>query len=281
VTVVPALDLVASWPVPNAAAAVVGRDGRVLGAVGDTGRRFRLASLSKPLAAWASLIAAEEGVLDLDQPLGQPGCTVRHLLAHAGGYPFDGAEPIARPAQRRMYSNTGIEMVAAALAEAAGMPFAEYLAEAVFAPLGMSGAELRGSAAHGVWASVDDVVRFLAEAQEPALVHATSADDATSAQWPELAGIVPDVGRFDPCPWGLGFELKGAKAPHWMGRANSAPTFGHFGGAGTMMWADPHAGCALVALTDRTFDEWRDDALRRWPELSDAVLAEVAGAASA
>ena len=59
------------------------------------------------------------------------------------------------------------------------------------------------------------------------------------------------------------------------GTANSAPTVGHFGGAGTMMWADPHAGCALVALTDRTFDEWSTEALQRWPELSDAVLAEL------
>ena len=273
-----ALELVAAWPVEHASAAVVDRDGRLLGAVGDPDRRYRLASLSKPMTAWATLVAAEEGTVDLDQPLGQPGCTLRHLLAHAGGYPFDGTEPIARPAQRRIYSNTGIEIVAAAVADAAGMPFGEYLHEAVFAPLGMAGAELRGSAAHGVWASVGDVVRFLAEVQRPALVHATSADDATSAQWPDLAGIVPDVGRFDPCPWGLGFELKGVKAPHWMGRSNSAPTSGHFGGAGTMMWADPHAGCALVALTDRMFDEWRDDALARWPELSDAVLAEVASA---
>ena len=87
---------------------------------------------------------------------------------------------------------------------------------------------------------------------------------------------MPDVGRFDPCPWGLGFEIKGVKAPHWMGATNSAPTVGHFGGAGTMMWADPVARCALVALTDRTFDEWSAEALQMWPELSDAVLAEVA-----
>ena len=48
----------------------------------------------------------------LDDPVGQPGCTLRHLLAHAGGYPFEGSDPIARPERRRIYSNTGIEMVA-------------------------------------------------------------------------------------------------------------------------------------------------------------------------
>jgi CubicO group peptidase (beta-lactamase class C family) len=272
-----ALELVRSWPVPHVSAAVLAVDGTVLGSVGDGDRRYRLASLSKPLTAWATLVAVEEGIIALDHPLGQDGCTVRHLLAHAGGYPFNGAQPIARPARMRIYSNTGIEMVADAVAAAADMPFGDYLHEAVLAPLGMGGARLEGSPAHGVWATVDDVVAFLTEVQRPALLHATTADDAASAQWPELAGIVPDVGRFDPCPWGLGFEIKGAKAPHWTGTANSAPTFGHFGGAGTMMWVDPRAGCAVVALTDRPFDEWAGEALRRWPELSDAVLAEAAG----
>jgi CubicO group peptidase (beta-lactamase class C family) len=272
-----ALELVTTWPVPHVSAAAVPADGSVVGRTGEPDRRYRLASLTKPLTAWATLVAVEEGIVALDQPVGQPGCTLRHLLAHAGGYPFDGDAPIAVPERRRIYSNTGIELAAAAVAEAAGMAFAEYLAAAVFDPLGMTGATLEGSAAHGGWASVDDVVRFLAEAQRPTLIDATSAADAVRAQWPDLAGIVPGVGRFDPCPWGLGFEIRGDKTPHWTGRANSAATYGHFGGGGTMMWVDPGAACALVALTDREFDEWRDDALRAWPELSDAVVAEVAG----
>ncbi len=262
---------------PHVSAAVVGADGAVLERAGDPDRRYRLASLTKPMTAWAALVAVEEGIIGLDQPLGQPGCTLRHLLAHAGGYPFDGDEPIAVPERRRIYSNTGIEMVAVAVAESAGMPFDEYLAAAVFDPLGMTGARLEGSAAHAAWARVDDVVRFLAEAQRPTLLDVASADEAFRAQWPDLAGIVPGVGRFDPCPWGLGFEIRGDKTPHWTGLTNSASTFGHFGGGGTMMWVDPAVGVALVALTDREFDEWREEALRAWPALSDAVITEVAG----
>jgi CubicO group peptidase (beta-lactamase class C family) len=229
------------------------------------------------MTAWATLVAVEEGIVGLDQPVGQPGCTLRHLLAHAGGYAFDGDEPIAAPERRRIYSNTGIELAAAAVAEAAAMPFAEYLAAAVFEPLDMTGARLDGSAAHGAWATVDDVARFLTEARRPTLVDPASAADAVRAQWPHLAGIVPGVGRFDPCPWGLGFEIRGDKTPHWTGRSNSASTFGHYGGGGTMMWVDPVADCALVALTDRSFDEWSEQALQAWPALSDAVLAEAAG----
>ncbi len=99
--------------------------------------------MTKPVTALAVLVAAEEGTVDLDEPAGPPGSTVRHLLAHASGLPFTGEAPIARPGERRIYSNTGFEVVAEHLAERAEMPFADYLSGAVLEPLGM-GAELRG-----------------------------------------------------------------------------------------------------------------------------------------
>ena len=73
-------------------------------------------------------MAIEEGIVTLDLPIGQPGCTLRHLLCHAGGYGFDGAEPISKPERNRIYSNTGIEMAASAVADASGMTFGDYLA---------------------------------------------------------------------------------------------------------------------------------------------------------
>ena len=117
---------------PNAAAAVVAADGAVLGTVGDVDRPFRLASLSKMMTAWAVLVAVEDASIALDAPVGQPGCTLRHLLAHAGGYPFEGAEPVSPPERRRIYSNTGIELAAGATEAAGGITFGDYLAEAVF-----------------------------------------------------------------------------------------------------------------------------------------------------
>jgi len=267
--------VVGTWPVPHVAATVVAADGRVLGTDGDAARSFQLASLTKMLTAWAVLIAVEEGLVGLDEPAGQPGCTMRHLLAHAGGYPFDGPDPITAPGRRRIYSNTGIEVAAAVVAERAEMDFARYLGESVLTPLGLASTELRGSPAHGAWATAGDVGRFLAEVQRPTLVAAATAADAVRPQFPDLAGIVPGVGRFDPCPWGLGFEIRGEKSPHWTGRTNDPSTFGHFGGAGTMAWVDPVAGGALVALTDRAYDDWASEALRCWPTLSDAVVAEL------
>ena len=80
-----ALQLVSSWDVDNAAAAVVARDGSVVGTIGDVDRPYRLASVTKVLSGWAAMVAVEEGTIGLDDPVGQPGCTLRHLLAHAGG----------------------------------------------------------------------------------------------------------------------------------------------------------------------------------------------------
>jgi CubicO group peptidase (beta-lactamase class C family) len=275
---VQALQQCRRWPVANVSAAVVTSEGPVA-TEGDTDHVYRLASIAKVVTAWATLVAVEEGIVDLDQPVGQPGCTLRHVLAHAGGYAFDGDQPITRPGVRRIYSNTGIEMAADAVQSAAGMPFADYLTEAVLGPLGMSATELRGSPAHALWSSVDDVCRFAAELMAPVLITDDTANAVRTVQFPGLRGVVPGVGSFDECDWGLGAEIRGRKQPHWTGAGNSPDTYGHFGGAGTIVWVDPAVGAALIALTDRPFDEWSADALALWPQLSDAVLDELTGKA--
>jgi CubicO group peptidase (beta-lactamase class C family) len=272
-----ALQLVDGWDVPHAAAAVVAADGSVVATTGEIERVFRLASVTKVATGWAAMIAVEEGTVALDDPVGQPGGTLRHLLAHAGGYPTSGSTPITKPGRRRIYSNTGIELAAAAIERRSAMPFATYLGDAVLAPLGMDTSRLRGSPASGMAGTAADATRLLAELQRPKLLSPDGAAEVATIQFPELAGIVPGVGRFDPCPWGLGVEIRGDKHPHWTGTTNSPATFGHFGASGTMLWVDPEAGCGLVALTDRRFDHW-PEALDEWRRLSDAVVAEWVGA---
>lgn len=266
----PALDTLASWPVTTAAGAVVAPGG-VREQAGPGGWQTRIASVTKLLFSYACLVAVEEEVLRLDDPAGPPGATVRHLLAHASGLPFEGTTPIAPPGRRRMYSNAGFEALGEALAAASGMAPGDYLDEAVLAPLGMSSSQLRGSVAKDVWSTVDDLAAFCAELLAPTLVAPATLAEATREQFPGLAGVVPDLGSFDPNPWGLGFELKGTKAPHWTAGSGSPRTFGHFGGSGTFLWVDPDAALACVVLTDREFGDW---ALPLWSSLSDAVLAE-------
>jgi CubicO group peptidase (beta-lactamase class C family) len=266
---VDALREIDDWPAATAAAGVV-RAGEALATRGPREHVLRWASVTKLVTALAALVAAEEGVIDLDEPAGPEGSTVRHLLAHASGLPFEPGGPTAPPGKRRVYSNVGFETLADHIAERAEMPFGEYLAAGVLRPLGMS-AELRGSPASELYGTLDDLLLLAAELQVPTLVAAETLAEATSVQFPGLAGVLPDFGRMDPNDWGLGFELRDAKRPHWTGSHNSPRTFGHFGASGTFLWVDPDAGLALGVLTDLDFGDWAKQA---WPRLSDAVLAE-------
>jgi CubicO group peptidase (beta-lactamase class C family) len=265
---VEALAQVDAWPAENVAVAVL-EPGEVRAARGPRARVFRWASVTKLATALAVLVAAEEGTVDLDEAAGPPVSTVRHLLAHASGLPFEGTEPIAKPGQRRIYSNSAYDVLADHLAERAEMPFRKYLEEAVLRPLEMQ-AELRGRAGEGLWGALDDLIALARELLRPTLVAPETFAEATSVAFPGLAGVLPDWGRYEPLDWGLGFELKDAKDPHWTGTSTSARTFGHFGGAGTFLWVDPERDVALACLTDLEFGEWAKAA---WPALSDAVLA--------
>ncbi|HEX4747382.1 MAG TPA: serine hydrolase domain-containing protein [Gaiellaceae bacterium] len=265
-----ALRQIDGWPVDFAAAGVVDRSGQA-STHGDAERSVRLASLSKPVAALATLIAAEEGVVDLDEPAGPPGATVRHLLAHTSGLPFDGVEPIARPGHRRIYSNSGFTVLADQVAARAEMPFADYVRAAVCEPLQL-GLDPSGDPGSGMHASLADVLAIGHELLSPRLVAEETRDEMTSVQFPGLSGVLPDHGRFDPLDWGLGVQFN-TRPPTWMGSRTSAAAFGHFGGSGTFLWVDPEVGVACAALTTREFGTWAKEA---WPRLSDAVLAELA-----
>jgi CubicO group peptidase (beta-lactamase class C family) len=263
---VDALRQVKDWPADNVAAGVV-RGGKILATQGPRDLEFRWASVTKPVTALAVLVAAEEGTVDLDEAAGPPGSTVRHLLAHTSGLPFEGPEPMDSPGRRRIYSNTGFEVLANFVAERAEMPFEEYLRQAVIEPLGM-GAELRGSAGSHLFGDLDDLLRVARELLAPTLVAPETLAEATTVQFPGLAGVIPGMGRFDPNDWGLGFELRDDKPGHWSGTMVSSRTFGHWGGSGTFIWVDPEVELALGVLSDRDFGGWAKEA---WPRLSDAV----------
>ncbi|MFE2376852.1 serine hydrolase domain-containing protein [Streptomyces sp. NPDC059398] len=266
------LAMTENWPVPAVAAAVVRADGTVAGTVGPTGRRFPLASVTKPLAAYAALMAYEEGAVELDEPAGPPGATVRHLLAHTSGLAFDEDRVMAAPGERRIYSNAGFEALGDHIAAATGIPFAEYLREGVLEPLGMTATSLEGSPAKDGVSTADDLARFAAELQAPRLLDPRTVADATSVVHPGLKGVLPGYGLQNPNDWGLGFEIRNTKSPHWTGSSSSPCTFGHFGQSGTFLWVDPEAGAACAVLTDRDFGPWAVDA---WPPFTDAVLAEL------
>ncbi len=259
------------WPVTNAATAVIAATGEVLAEHGDVRRVFPLASVTKPLTAYAALVAVEEEAISLDTPAGPTGSTVRHLLAHASGLDFASQKVLAQPGTRRIYSNTGFELLARAVENHSGIRFSDYVRQGVLEPLGMTATVFEGSAGAGASSTVADLARFAAELQRPTLLHHSTLAAATTVSFPGLDGVLPGFGRQSPNDWGLGFEIRGHKSPHWTGSGNSPATFGHFGQTGTFMWVDPVARLACVTLTDRAFGTWAAEA---WPAYSDAVLDE-------
>jgi CubicO group peptidase (beta-lactamase class C family) len=251
------------------------------GVAGDD--EFAVASVTKLMTSLAALAAVGSGRIDLDEPVpgAGEGVTLRHLLAHAGGFPFEPPGRARPPGQRRIYSNVGFRVLAEAVADAVGTTFASWLSTSVLDPLEMPGTrlgrrrEIDGDPAAGAVSTLDDLARLarcLLERGAP-VVGPDLFAEATTVQFPGLAGLVPGVGRFDPCDWGLGFELHDGKRPHWMGDRRSPSAFGHFGASGCFLWVDPAAALAAAAVTDRAFedDKW---AMATWPAWSDRLPAE-------
>lgn len=263
-----ALDALAHWPVDHVAAAIAGPAG-TLETHGDIDRRFELASVTKLMTAMATLVAHEEGTVDLDAPVTSAGAGIADLLAHSAGIAPDEQAQLTTPRTRRIYSTAAYDMIADRIAASAGMAFDEYLEAAVSVPLGMTATDLAGSAGAGGRSCVRDLLRLADAWRRPVLIDETTRQRATTAHLPELAGVLPGFGRQTPNPWGLGPEIRGDKSPHWTSPRNAPTTFGHFGQSGTMLWIDPVADLTTIVLTDRPFGDWAADA---WPTLSTMVL---------
>ena len=253
---VDALRAVEGWPAEHVAVGLASARGS-WPSTATPAREFRWASVTKPVTALACLVAAEEGTIDLDEA-GRAARLDLPPSARARVRPAAARARARSPARASGGSTptTASTSSAQALAEHAEMPFADYLRAAVLEPLGL-GARYEGRPGSGI-------VRL---ARRPARARRASCSRRRwsrrrrsrrrpSVQFPGLVGVLPGFGRQEPNDWGLGFELRDAKSPHWTGSRNSPRTFGHFGRSGTFLWVDPDAGVALACLTDLEFGDW-------------------------
>ncbi|MDZ4720947.1 MAG: serine hydrolase domain-containing protein [Roseiflexaceae bacterium] len=208
------------------------------------------------------------------------------------------------PGERVQYSNVGYGLLALLVERIGGRAFAELLAESVLAPLGIEGflgaepprpparlADVRGSHAGSAiepfnspfWRSLALPWAGLVTNASGALalVRAflgTPADflnpltrtEAIRNQTGDLGGGFVSPMAWQPCPWGLGPDVRGQKNPHWV--PDGMPdSFGHSGASGCLAWADPLTNTAWVILGARVADNgWL---LRRGPVLCRAILA--------
>ncbi len=257
----------ATWPAPAPAAAVLRGPDDVVSSGPE--EPYGWASVTKLLTALVVLDAVGEGGIDLDEPAGPPGATVQHLLAHASGLSAESDRVLSAPGRRRIYSNHGFEVLGELLVRRTRASFRTLLRERVLRPLGMHGTDCAGSPAHGARGPVGDLVLLASELLRPRHFPPERLASATTTVYPGLSGVLPGFGRQEPNNWGLGFEVRGRKDPHWTSPLNSPDTFGHFGQAGAFLWVDPVNQVAAVAATDTAFGPWAADA---WPRFSTRVL---------
>lgn len=260
--------LTAGWPGASDTLAIAD-ESSLLGATGHIDQVTEIASVSKLFTCVAVLIAVEEGTLELDEPAGPEGSTVRHLMAHASGLGLGDGTRLLGPGRRRIYSNVGIELLAEHMAQRSGMSFRDYLVEGVVEPLGLVGFDPTGSPAHGMLASTRHLIQLGQELLAPTLLSPATVALATSPAFPDLLGVLPGFRAAAPNPWGLGFEIRGHKDPHWTSRSHSPETFGHFGGSGSFLWIDPTRRLVGASTSSEPFGEW---ALAAWPAANGALL---------
>lgn len=262
-----ALRQVEEWPVPHGVAALIGPGGLIT-QHGDLSYRGAWASVSKLFTAFAVLMAIQDRELELSDQYGPEGATVEHLLSHTSGLPFEGAMPIAQPGSKRIYSNRGFDLLGDLITERTGYRFPVYLRLQILEPLGID-AQLSGRPSQGLDGDIAGLVAFATELIKPTLLDVPLFARAIAVAYPGLSGILPGVGRYERLDWGLGFEIKDGKNPHWTGTLNSPTTFGHFGGSGSFLWVDPTRELALCGLSGRQFGDW---AMQAWPQISDSIL---------
>ncbi|MCB9872519.1 MAG: beta-lactamase family protein [Planctomycetes bacterium] len=183
---------------------------------------YRLASISKPITAVATMHLVEKGKLDLDRevqdyladfPRKRWPLTTRHLLSHLGGVRhyrggevgstkhYDtvraglaifAADPLLHePGTRFRYTTYGFNLAGAVAASAAGTRFDELLHKSVFEPAGMTAT------------GVDDAARIIphraqgyARTRLGALRNARMVDTSNKLPGGGLCGTAGDLVRF-------------------------------------------------------------------------------------
>ncbi len=210
----------------------------------------------------------------------------------------------APPATRVQYGNVGYGLLALMVERRTGEHFPAALARLVLGPLGVEAylgdepprrpavlAGVRGKHAGtplepfnspfyrslalpwaGMVTNAAGALAIVRAFRDPQFLSATTATAATSDQTGGLSGGFVEPLFWDPCPWGLGPDLRGMKSPHWVPAGAGADSFGHSGASGCLAWYAPAADLTWAIFGARTADNgWL---LRRSPALSTAILAQ-------
>jgi beta-lactamase class C len=108
------------------------------------------------------------------------------------------------------------------------------------------------------------------------ILGAATAREMIRNQLSESIRDTSGVARWRNASWGIGWDVKGRKAPHNSGALTSPGTFGHTGSSGAMLWADPELELVCVMIGTRSAESgWADGPVPRRALFSTAVAAAV------
>lgn len=129
---------------------------------------FRIRSMTKPITGTAALMLVEQGSLSLSDPVSKylssfdndksRMITIGHLITHTGGFSQPGCPkdfedygslreavddigivgPEVEPGTMYIYSDAGVAVLGAVIAEITGMPVEEFIQKNIFEPLAMT-----------------------------------------------------------------------------------------------------------------------------------------------
>ena len=246
--------------------AVVARRGEVhttvlgtsgAGGTGDTLRRdtvFRLASLTKMIAAAAAMVLTEECLLRLDDPVDAllPELAASRVLTQVDA-PLSYTGPAVRPITVRdlLTFTFGLGLGETAIFDE---PNGQWSSPPAFP-----------SGAGGLVATIDDYAAFAgmlrgqggydgARILSRPAVSLMTADQLTPAQ-KAVSGLLP--GDFDDTSWGFGVSVVTRRT----GLAKSVGSYGWDGGLGTSWFNDPAEDLTAILMTQRMWTSPRPGAI--------------------
>ena len=240
----------------------------------------------------------------------------RHLGLDAFVRSYCRGTPLFPPGTQWSYSNYGFGLAGEIIARLGGRGYHQFVAEEILTPLGMHDSSLQplesiwgriawvwlpdephtdherynspyfrrlGIPWGGLYTTPEDLAVF-AQAflehggtQGRRIVSPATAREMTRNQLGEAVGEAPSPGRAcRSASWGLGWDVRGAKAPHNSGALSSPATFGHTGSSGSMLWVDPALELLCVMIGTRSAESgWADGPTPRRALFSNAVVAAV------
>lgn len=225
--------------------------------VGDSDQVFPWASVSKLAVAAVTGTYVQRGEIRFDDQLGPEGSTVAHVLSHSSGLGPSHDSLGARVGAKRIYSTYGYELL---VERCGGIDRFVSDCQSIF---GLTSVASDGSAAGGLNGNLTDLKLLVRAWMGNGPLDAQTLVTMTSVFLPDIDGVVPGFGSFQPCPWALGPQVKGSHH-HWMGSNWPSRAFGHFGQSGSIVLIDRDLEFAVVALSSRPFGPWAAAAWSEW-----------------